>query len=125
MPGDSGVLVVTRVRSTTTIATRPRVHWASGIPHALFGRKIDAQLGRSAPRDREVVCGIRAPSLRAQRSNPSFFPPRNGLLRCARNDGLHRMIFAVRKVILEIGVRECPTLASHTLSQSLRPVGSQ
>src|SRR5882672_8956607 len=31
MPGDSGVLVVTRVRSTTIMHTRPRVQRASGI----------------------------------------------------------------------------------------------
>jgi hypothetical protein len=41
--GDSGVLVVTRVRSLPLqLHTRPRVHWASGVPHALFGRKITA-----------------------------------------------------------------------------------
>jgi hypothetical protein len=53
-----------------TLHTRPRVHWAPGIPHALFGRKINAQLGRIAPRDREAVFGIGVPSLRAKRSNP-------------------------------------------------------
>ena len=58
MPGDSGVLVVTRVRSITTIA-----HEAAGAtgtrhsPRPLRGRKINAQLGRIAPRDREGVCG--------------------------------------------------------------------
>jgi hypothetical protein len=31
------------------------VHWASGIPHALFGRKINASLGRIAPRDRGLI----------------------------------------------------------------------
>ena len=32
---------------------------APGIPHALFwGREINAQLGRIAPRDREVASGI-------------------------------------------------------------------
>jgi hypothetical protein len=29
------------------------VHWAPGIPHALHGRKINANLGRIAPRGRE------------------------------------------------------------------------
>jgi hypothetical protein len=38
------------------------VHWASDIPHALFGRKINQRLGRIAPRDRERVFGIRKPS---------------------------------------------------------------
>jgi hypothetical protein len=37
------------------VHTRPRVHWASGVPHALYGREINAQLGRTAPRDREVA----------------------------------------------------------------------
>jgi hypothetical protein len=56
MPGDSGVLVVTRVRSTTTIA-----HEAAGAtgtrhsPRPPWGRKIHAQLGRIAPRDREAA----------------------------------------------------------------------
>jgi hypothetical protein len=34
------------------------VQRAPGIPHALLGRKINAQLGRIAPRDREVMFGI-------------------------------------------------------------------
>src|SRR5260221_11612154 len=33
------------------------MHWASGIPHALFGRKIYANLGRIAPRE----CGTMSP----------------------------------------------------------------
>src|SRR5450631_4659714 len=59
MPGDSGVLVVTRVRSTNTKCTRGR--GCSGhpaFPTPSLGRKIDAQLGRSAPREREAVCGL-------------------------------------------------------------------
>jgi hypothetical protein len=94
MPGDSGVLVVTRVRSTTTKCTRGRgCNGHSGIPHALFGRKINARLGRIAPRDREVVFGIRVPSLRAKRSNPSSFLYAArwiASLRFARNDGSTR-----------------------------------
>ena len=61
MPGDSGVLVVSRVRSTTTKCTRGR--GCSGhpaFPTPSRGREINANLGRIAPRDREVVCGIRA-----------------------------------------------------------------
>src|SRR5216683_6299853 len=53
MPGDSGVLVVARVRSTTTKCTRNR--GCSGhpaFPTPSKGRKINAQLGRFAPRDR-------------------------------------------------------------------------
>src|SRR6202171_5247887 len=59
MPGDSGVLVVTRVRSTTTIAHETA--GATGTRHSPRpprGRKINAQLGRFASRGREVVSGI-------------------------------------------------------------------
>src|SRR5260370_10064882 len=56
MPGDSGVLVVTRVRSTNTKCTRDR--GCSGhpaFPTPSRGREINANLGRIAPRDR-LVC---------------------------------------------------------------------
>src|SRR5260370_7076462 len=75
MPGDSGVLVVTRVRSTNTKCTRDR--GCSGhpaFPTPSLGRKIYANLGRSAPRDRVFVFEIGEPSLRGakRRSNPFF-----------------------------------------------------
>jgi hypothetical protein len=73
MPGESGVLVVTRVRSTNTKCTRGR--GCSGhpaFPTPSRGREIHAQLGRIAPRDRERASRIGAPSLRAKRSNPHF-----------------------------------------------------
>src|ERR1700730_6405148 len=62
-----------------------RVQRAPGVPCALFGRKIlciaRARCAASAK--------LFVPSLRAQRSNPSFFLLRlYGLLRFARNDGL-------------------------------------
>src|SRR5260221_10632944 len=74
------------------------MHWASGIPHALFGRKIYANLGRIAPRE----CGTMSPRhceerlvRRSSKSEGgsddaihSFFVRRNGLLRFARNDDL-------------------------------------
>src|SRR5450631_2865211 len=72
--GRSGVLVVTRVRSTTTIAHETA--GASGTRHSprpCLGREINANLGRIAPRECEAVCGIRATSLRAKRSNPSRY----------------------------------------------------
>jgi hypothetical protein len=59
MPGRSGVLVVTRVRSITTKCARGR--GCSGhpaFPTPSRGRKIYAQLGRIARRDREVASGI-------------------------------------------------------------------
>src|SRR5450631_825051 len=58
MPGDSGVLVVTRVRSITTIAHETA--GAAGTRHSprpYLGREINPQLGRTAPRDREVMFG--------------------------------------------------------------------
>jgi hypothetical protein len=59
MPGDSGVLVVARVRSTTIIA-----HEAAGAlgirhsPRPVLGGRFLARLGRSAPRGREAVSEI-------------------------------------------------------------------
>src|SRR6202163_2379492 len=64
MPGDSGVLVVARVRSITTIAHEAA--GATGIRHSPRpprGREINEQLGRIAPRDREVMFGIGADSV--------------------------------------------------------------
>jgi hypothetical protein len=56
MPGDSGVLVVARVRSTNTKCTRDRgCNGHPAFPTPSRGRKIYAQLGRSARRDREVA----------------------------------------------------------------------
>src|SRR6266850_3090347 len=63
MPGDSGVLVVARVRSTTTKCTRGRgCNGHPAFPHALFGRKIHQRLGRFASRGRECVSENRTPS---------------------------------------------------------------
>jgi hypothetical protein len=61
MPGDSGVLVVTRVRFNNAKCTRGR--GCSGhpaFPTPSKGREINARLGRIAPRDREVVSEIGA-----------------------------------------------------------------
>src|ERR1700688_1623480 len=62
MLGVSGKPVVTTAGAAVYpfLPARLRVHWAPGIPHALFGRKINAQLGRIAPRDREAVSDQRA-----------------------------------------------------------------
>src|SRR3982074_2643667 len=54
MPGDSGVLVVTRVLSTNTKCTRGRgCSGRPAFPTPSMGREINARLGRIAPRDRE------------------------------------------------------------------------
>ena len=84
MPGDSGVLVVTRVRSITTSAHETA--GATGIRHSPRPLWAENKSNASdAPRrEGEVVLEIRAPSLRAQRSNPfflTFFARRDGLLR--------------------------------------------
>src|SRR5450631_2434516 len=66
MPGDSGVLVVARVRSTNTTGTRhsPRPPW---------GREINAELGRVAPRDRETAFVIGTIIARSEATQtPSF-----------------------------------------------------
>jgi hypothetical protein len=74
MPGDSGVLVVTRVRSTNTKCTRGRgCNGHPAFPTPSKGRKINARLGRIAPRDREVMFGIGADIVipgRCEASNP-------------------------------------------------------
>src|SRR5450432_1793305 len=85
--GDSGVLVVTRVRSITTIA-----HEAAGAlgirrsPRPLWAEnKCNAS---SAPRCEDAaVCETISTSLQAKRSNPSRPAKKDGLLRFARNDG--------------------------------------
>src|ERR1700722_8403031 len=56
MPGDPGATVVTNACAYYTSRTRLRVQRAPGIPRALFGRRIPAQLGRIARREREGAC---------------------------------------------------------------------
>jgi len=51
--GDSGVLVVTRVRSTTTKCTRGPGARASGVPHALFWARDKRKPRAIARRGRE------------------------------------------------------------------------
>src|SRR6266436_7501271 len=58
-PGDSGVLVVTRVRSTNTKCTRGRgCNGHPAFPTPSKGRELHAQLGRIARRGCEVAFGI-------------------------------------------------------------------
>jgi hypothetical protein len=65
MPGDSGVLVVTRVLSTTTKCTRGR--GCSGHPAfpTPFGREGNSNASGAPRREKEVVCGTLSTSLRA------------------------------------------------------------
>jgi len=105
MPGDSGVLVITRVRSITTIA-----HEAAGAlgirhsPRPLWAGANSNPSGASRREDK-AVCETISTSLRAERSNPSSFPRQDGLLRFARNDGL-----AVWKLNRTTNPPSCPDL---------------
>src|SRR3984893_4288911 len=45
------------------VHTRPRVQRAPGVPHALFGRKINPSLGRIASRGGEGVLGVERSTL--------------------------------------------------------------
>jgi hypothetical protein len=58
MPGVSGVTVVTTLVCFFISHTRLRAQRAPGVPCALVGREIFAQLGRIAPRDRGGVSEI-------------------------------------------------------------------
>src|SRR3979409_993990 len=53
--GDSGVLVYSCAFYQYKVHARLRVQRPSGVPHALFGRKIYQRLGRIARRGRERV----------------------------------------------------------------------
>jgi hypothetical protein len=76
MPGDSGVLVVNRVRSIAIIAHEAAGAWASGIPHALKGREINANLGRIARRGRGRVFGeYECAAIFVERSDDSLQTP--------------------------------------------------
>src|SRR5712664_1003431 len=64
MPGDSGVLVVTRVRSTTTKCTRGRgCNGHPAFPTPSLGREIYQRLGRIARRGRKCVSGVEMSTL--------------------------------------------------------------
>src|SRR5450631_1553700 len=76
MPGDSGVLVVTRVRSTTTIAHETA--GALGIRHSprpLRGERFINGSGAWRGEVAKPYPKLGVPSLRAQRSNPEAVIP--------------------------------------------------
>src|SRR5450631_1255755 len=86
--GDAGRFRCTRCCSCAfyqyKLHTRPRVHWAPGIPHALFGRKINAWLGRVTPRGREPASDEYE---RTTHSQPS----------CERSEAIHSFfLYAAR-----------------------------
>jgi hypothetical protein len=103
MPGDSGVLVVTRVRSTTTSAHETA--GALGIRHSPrppLGGRFLARLGCSAPRGRERAFRRHC----APRSQPSS--PANGSAEWPPDDRLRRAIQYSEAPVLES--RSCSVL---------------
>src|SRR6267142_4938858 len=111
MPGDSGVLVVTRVRSTTTKCTRGRGcqgHPAFPTP-SLGGRFIN---GSGAWRGEVAnVClelGRRHCEERSDEAIHSSFTRRDGLLRFARNDVIMRSPRAPAVIVCESGRPSIP-----------------
>jgi hypothetical protein len=99
MPGDPGVPVVTTlVCSLHHLHARLRVHWAPGIPHALFfqGRKIPANLGRSRRENAEACFDVIASEAKqsilrhsgmVRRTRPGISRFRVRCFASPRNDG--------------------------------------
>src|SRR5712672_793107 len=93
--GDSGVLVYSCAFYHYQVHARPRVQRASGVPHALFGRKIYQSLGRMARRGHEAVFSRHCEPTGRANARPMTGSAkqsilslrRDGLLRCACNDG--------------------------------------
>jgi len=67
MPGDPGATVVTNARAFYTPRAAAGATGTRHSPRPLFsGRRIHAQLGRNAPRDRDAVIGFRVPQIIAK-----------------------------------------------------------
>src|SRR5579859_3009905 len=94
MPGVSGVTVVTTLVCFFISHTRLRAlseRPAFPAPSIFLGRKILAQLGRPASRQRGRVSNLRRHcEERKRRSNPGLAAVDYGLLRLARNDDVGR-----------------------------------
>src|SRR5258707_4518063 len=88
MPGDAGVLVVTRVLSTNIAHEAAGAAGTRHSPRPPWGREINAQLGRIAPRGRERVSGFNviARSEATKQSILSFCGKMDCL--CARKAGV-------------------------------------
>jgi hypothetical protein len=93
MPGDAGVLVVTRVRSTPIIAHETA--GAAGIRHSprpSLGGRFLARLGCSAPRGREVISEIGSAviaSAAKQSILSCFLPTTRGIASRSLSSGAH------------------------------------
>src|SRR5580704_12389625 len=88
MPGNSGELVVTTAGEHLYPfrPTRLRVHWAPGIPHALF-LKGGTFLTKPRAKTRGEIAKLCAAVIASEaEAIHSFFARHDGLLRFARND---------------------------------------
>src|SRR4030081_2685651 len=80
MPGESGVTVVTTLVCFTTLCARGcGCGGHPAFPTPSVGRKIHAQLGRIAPRDRKVASPILQLSSPAKAGDPVFRDASNGI----------------------------------------------
>src|SRR5229473_1192112 len=79
--GDSGVLVYSCAFYQYQVHTRLRVPRAPGVPHALFGRKINQRLGRIARREVASVCLELRLAVIASEAKQSI-SPRKGRMDC-------------------------------------------
>ena len=121
MPGDLGEPRGDYARVLCFIShARLRVHWAPGIPHALCfsGRRLHAQLGRSAPRERGGVsqrhceeptgrANARPTTGSATKQSIFLLCDQTGLLRFARNDG---QCFGCLRIESEMRARRVSTI---------------
>ena len=107
MPGDSGVLVVTRVRSITTSAHEAA--GATGIrrsPRPLWAEDSSTARAHGAARSRTCVC--RHCEERSDEAIHSFVARQDGLLRFARNDVIMRSPRAPAVIVCESGRPSIP-----------------
>ena len=107
MPGDSGVLVVTRVRSITTSAHEAA--GATGIrrsPRPLWAEDSSTARAHGAARSRTCVC--RHCEERSDEAIHSFVARQDGLLRFARNDVIMRSPRPPAVIVRESGRPSIP-----------------
>jgi antitoxin CptB len=118
--GDSGVLVVTRVRSTATKCTRDR--GCSGhpaFPTPSQGRKIQQRLGRFAPRGRERVSGIEMSTLVMPGLDPGIHHSSQDHF---EEDGLPGQAGSSPAITIQLIIRRTPGLTfAHTNAISTGP----
>ena len=102
MPGDSGVLVVTRVRSIATICTRDRgCNGHPAFPTPSKGRNIQSKTRALRVARTKSYAGPyqRHCEERKRRSNPYFLCGKIDCFACARNDGTAVLQFEFSHVV--------------------------